>query len=81
MAIGAAIPQRSSAGWVLPGKTPGPPPRLADEYDAAQARGEVTSAGPYDRANVASDNVSPATAAGLAVAGGFRSNPAPNIGW
>ena len=39
--------------------------RLADEYDAAQARGEVAKAGQYERANVDNDNVSPATAADL----------------
>ena len=39
--------------------------RLADEYDAAQARGEVAKAGQYERANVENDNVSPATAADL----------------
>jgi len=39
--------------------------RLADEYDAAQARGEVAKVGQYERANVENDNVSPATAANL----------------
>ena len=39
--------------------------RLADEYDAAQARGEVAKVGQYERANVENDNVSPATAADL----------------
>lgn len=39
--------------------------RLADEYDAAQARGEVAKAGQNERANVENDNVSPATAAAL----------------
>jgi hypothetical protein len=39
--------------------------RLADEYDAAQARGEVAKAGQYERANVENNNVSPATAADL----------------
>lgn len=32
--------------------------RLAEEYDAAQDRGEVAKAGQYDRPNVVSDNVS-----------------------
>ena len=32
--------------------------RLADEYDAAQARGGVARAGEYERANVENDNVS-----------------------
>ena len=39
--------------------------RLADEYDAAQARREVAKVGQYERANVENDNVSPATAADL----------------
>lgn len=39
--------------------------RLADEYDAAQGRGEVAKAGQYHRANVENDDVSPATAAEL----------------
>ncbi len=40
--------------------------RLAEEYDAAQERGEVAKAGQYERANVVADNVSkPATAADL----------------
>jgi hypothetical protein len=39
--------------------------RLADEYDAAQAQGEVAKAGQYERANVENDNVCPATAADL----------------
>jgi len=39
--------------------------RLAGEYDAAQARGEVAKAGQYERANVENDNVCPATAANL----------------
>jgi hypothetical protein len=39
--------------------------RLADEYDAAQARGEVAKAGQYERANVGNGNVSPATASDL----------------
>lgn len=39
--------------------------RLADEYDAAQARGEAAKAGQYERANVENANVCPATAAEL----------------
>jgi len=54
---------------------------VADGYDAAQARGEVAKAGQYGRANVENDNVSPATAADLAVAGGSKSMPAPSANW
>ena len=41
--------------------------RLADEYDAAQKRGEVAGVGQYERANVGNANVSRATAADIGV--------------
>lgn len=64
-----------------PDATVAPEMRLAEEYDAAQERGEVAKAGQYERANVAGDNVSPATAADL----GLRRDrpahrPAPRSG-
>ena len=41
--------------------------RLAEEYTAAQERGEAAKAGQYERANVPEQNVSPASAADLGI--------------